>query len=118
MQKKLLTAIGTFFFLQVIVAQSRFHVLVLFENGGHHLEFTNAAQPWLNKLAADSNFTIDYIQNSDSINVPFLAKYQLFIQLDYPPYGWTTAAALHSRITSKGAGALDRVASCHTAGRI
>ena len=25
--------------------------------------------------------------------MPFLAKYQLFIQLDYPPYGWTTAAA-------------------------
>ena len=93
MQKKLLTAIGTFFFLQAIVAQSRFHVLVLFENGGHHLEFTNAAQPWLNKLATDSNFTIDYIQKTDSINVPFLAKYQLVIQLDYPPYGWTTVAA-------------------------
>ena len=65
---------------------------MLFENGGHHLEFTNAAQPWLNKLAADSNFTIDYIKKTDSINEVFLAKYQLFIQLDYPPYGWTTAA--------------------------
>jgi type 1 glutamine amidotransferase len=93
MHKKLLTALGTFFFLQAIVAQSRFHVLVLFENGGHHLGFTNAAQPWLNKLASDSNFTVDYITKTDSINVPFLAKYQLFIQLDYPPYGWTTAAA-------------------------
>jgi type 1 glutamine amidotransferase len=65
---------------------------VLFENGGHHLEFTNAAQPWLNKLAADSNFSITYIQKTDSINEVFLSKYQLFIQLDYPPYGWTTAA--------------------------
>src|SRR5580765_4442098 len=92
MQKKLLTAIGTFFFLQAIIAQPRFHVLVLFENGGHHLEFTNAAQPWLNKLAADSNFIITYIQKTDSINEVFLAKYQLFIQLDYPPYGWTVAA--------------------------
>ncbi|HEY2721761.1 MAG TPA: ThuA domain-containing protein [Chitinophagaceae bacterium] len=92
MQKKLLAAMGAFFFLQAIAAQPRFHVLVLFENGGHHLEFTNAAQPWLNKLAADSNFTIDYIKNTDSVNVPFLAKYQLFLQLDYPPYGWTTSA--------------------------
>jgi type 1 glutamine amidotransferase len=43
-------------------------------------------------LAADSNFTIDYILKTDSINEAFLAKYQLFIHLDYPPYGWTSAA--------------------------
>ncbi|MEI9908315.1 MAG: hypothetical protein WDO71_00785 [Bacteroidota bacterium] len=84
MQKKLFTVVSAFFFLSAVVAQPRFHALALFENGGHHLEFTNAAQPWLNKLAADSNFTIDYIQKTDSINESFLAKYQLFIQLDYP----------------------------------
>jgi type 1 glutamine amidotransferase len=92
MQKKLFTAIFFFFILTSVVAQPRFHALVLFENAGHHLEFTNAAQPWLNKLAADSNFTIDYIQKTDSINEAFLANYQLFIQLDFPPYGWTPAA--------------------------
>jgi len=90
--KKLVTAIGFFFLLSAVVAQPRFHALVLFENGGHHLEFTNAAQPWLNKLATDSNFTIDYIKKADSINEVFFAKYQLFIQLDYPPYGWPPAA--------------------------
>jgi len=68
-------AIGFFFLISTGVAQPRFHALVLFENGGHHLEFTNAAQPWLNKLAADSNFTIDYIKKTDSINEAFLAKY-------------------------------------------
>src|SRR5437667_2832780 len=92
MQKKLFTTFCLFFFLTTTIAQPRFHALVLFENGGHHLAFTNAAQPWLNKLAADSNFTIYYIQKTDSINEVFLAKYLLFIQLDYPPYGWTTAA--------------------------
>lgn len=93
MKKILVEAICSLCLLQALAAQPRFHALVLFENGGHHLAFTNAAQPWLNKLAADSNFTVDYINKTDSINAPFLAKYQLFLQLDYPPYGWTTAAA-------------------------
>jgi uncharacterized protein len=105
MQKKLFAVIFFFSFLQLAVAQPRFNVLVLFENGGHHLEFTNAAQPWLNKLAADSNFTITYIQKTDSINEGFLAKYQLIIQLDYPPYGWTTAAmAAFEDYINKGKG--------------
>jgi hypothetical protein len=93
MQKKLFIAVIVFLFLRSASAQPRFHALVLFEHGGHHLEFTNAAQPWLNKLAADSNFTIDYITKTDSVNEAFLSKYQLIIQLDYPPYGWTTDAA-------------------------
>ncbi|HVS94569.1 MAG TPA: ThuA domain-containing protein [Mucilaginibacter sp.] len=83
-----------FVFLQAFVQQStpRFHVIALYENGGHHVEYSKAARIWLNKLAADSNFSIDYIQNTDQINNEFLHKYQLFIQLDYPPYGWKPAA--------------------------
>jgi type 1 glutamine amidotransferase len=87
------------------MAQPRFRALVLFENGGHHLAFTNAAQPWLNKLAADSNFVIDYITKTDTINSSFLANYQLFIQLDYPPYGWkASAAAAFEDYIKKGKG--------------
>lgn len=70
----------------------RFHVLALAEPGGHHIQYTRAAKIWLNKLAADSGFQIDYIQNTDSIDVAFLQKYQLFIQLDYPPYAWKDKA--------------------------
>jgi type 1 glutamine amidotransferase len=66
----------------------KFKVIALFENGGHHIQYSKAAEIWLNKLAADSNFSIDYIQNTDSIDDNFLSKYNLFIQLDYPPYGW------------------------------
>jgi len=69
--------------------KSKFKALVLYENGGHHLEFTKAAKPWLDKLAIDSSFTIDYIENTKTINDKFLSQYQLFIQLDYPPYTWS-----------------------------
>ncbi|HEY4324456.1 MAG TPA: ThuA domain-containing protein [Mucilaginibacter sp.] len=70
----------------------RFHVVALYENGGHHIDYSKAAKVWLDKLAADSNFSIDYIQNTDLIDSAFLTKYQLFIQLDYPPYGWKEKA--------------------------
>lgn len=69
--------------------KSRFRALVLYENGGHHLAFSNAAKPWLNKLAIDSSFTIDYIENTKTINDALLKQYQVFIQLDYPPYTWS-----------------------------
>ena len=43
----------------------RFRVLVLFENGGHHIEYSKRAMLWLNKLATDSNFRIDYVTNTE-----------------------------------------------------
>ncbi len=67
----------------------RFKVLAIGENGGHHILHTKAARVWLDKLAADSNFTIDYLSNSKPITKSFLAEYQLFIQIDYPPYNWS-----------------------------
>jgi uncharacterized protein len=70
----------------------RFKVIALYENGGHHIEYSKVAKVWLDKLAADSNFTIDYIHDTDTIDDAFLAKYQLFIQLDYPPYAWKDKA--------------------------
>jgi type 1 glutamine amidotransferase len=70
----------------------RFKVIALYENGGHHVEYSKAAKIWLDKLAIDSNFSIDYIQNTDQINDAFLSRYQLFIQLDYAPYAWKPAA--------------------------
>jgi len=70
----------------------RFKAIALYENGGHHILYSEAARPWLDKLAADSNFSIDYIQNTDSIDDNFLSHYQLFIQLDFPPYAWKDKA--------------------------
>ncbi len=76
-------------FSQQSSKQGRFKVLALAENGGHHIRYTQAAKVWLNKLAADSSFTVDYIQSSVPITEKFLSQYQLFIQLDFPPYTWS-----------------------------
>jgi hypothetical protein len=65
-----------------------FKVLVLSENGGHHILYSKTAKIWLDKLAQDSNFSIEYIQNTVKIDEEFLDKFQVFIQLDFPPYGW------------------------------
>jgi uncharacterized protein len=77
---------------QIVAGAARFRVLVLAENGGHHIEYSKVARPWLDKLAADSNFLIDNIITTDNIDDEYLKKYQLFIQLDYPPYGWKDRA--------------------------
>lgn len=72
----------------------RFKALALFENGGHHLQYSIAAKRWLNALAADSSFSVDFINNTDPIDSNYLKKYQLFIQLDYPPYAWKERAVI------------------------
>ena len=93
--KKLFLLVVAILFACPLFAQSkssRFHVIALYENGGHHIEYSKAARVWLDKLAADSNFSIDYIQTTDKINDEFLSRYQLFIQIDYPPYAWKPGA--------------------------
>jgi uncharacterized protein len=67
---------------------AKMRVLAIYENGGHHVAYSAAAKKWLNQLAADSGFTIDYIQDAHVITDSLLNNYNLFIQLDYPPYGW------------------------------
>ncbi|WP_162852803.1 ThuA domain-containing protein [Dinghuibacter silviterrae] len=70
----------------------RFRVLALYENGGHHVAFSARARTWLDQLALDSNFAIDYIQNTDKIDEAYLSNYQLILQLDYAPYAWKDKA--------------------------
>lgn len=92
MKKIILILICLYGFFAARAQAPRFKVLALYENGGHHIEYSKVARVWLDKLAADSNFTIDYIQNTDKIDEAFLSNYQLFIQLDYPPYAWKEKA--------------------------
>ncbi|RFM25653.1 ThuA domain-containing protein [Deminuibacter soli] len=83
----------TCFFACTVTAQKpRFRALAIAENGGHHVAFSAAARVWLNQLAKDSSFAIDFIQKPDVIDSAYLSKYQLFIQLDYAPYGWPPKA--------------------------
>ena len=60
----------------------------------------------MDALAGTSGFAIDYILNTETIEDSFLSQYALFIQLDYPPYGWTdtAVAAFESYITNGKSG--------------
>jgi hypothetical protein len=70
----------------------KFHVIALAEPNSIHRPFVNAAKTWLGRESMSENFAVDYIANTEPIDDAFLAQYQLFIQLDYPPYGWTAKA--------------------------
>ncbi|MBE9464388.1 ThuA domain-containing protein [Dyadobacter subterraneus] len=98
----------TVFFSLKSVAQTKpaaFKVLAIAENGGHHIAYSKGAKIWLDKLAKEKNFSIDYIQNTEKINEEYLSHYQLFIQLDFPPYAWTpTAAAAFEKYINEGKG--------------
>lgn len=78
--------------LRAQVPHPKFRVIVLAEKGGIHKPYVDAAKIWLAQEAIRDNFAVDYIQNTDPINDKFLSHYQLFIQLNYPPYGWTPVA--------------------------
>jgi len=71
----------------------KFRIVAIAEPGnGQHQQFVEAAKIVLQQMAAENNFAVDYIPNTDPINDAFLAKYRLFIQLNYPPYRWTPVA--------------------------
>ncbi|MGC2161736.1 MAG: ThuA domain-containing protein [Silvibacterium sp.] len=78
--------------LRAQVPHPRFRIIALAEKGGIHEPYVDAAKIWLAKEAVRDDFAIDYIQNTDKINDAFLSHYQLFIQLNYPPYEWTPVA--------------------------
>lgn len=83
----------------------KFRVIALAERGGLHQPFVDAAKLWLNQLAKDSGFAVDYIENTAKINEAFLSQYKVFIQLNYPPYAWTdTAAAAFKKFIDEGKG--------------
>lgn len=88
------------------VRKPQFRVVAIAEkDGGVHAPFVAEAKKWLAQLSVEHNFSIDYIENTEPISDAFLAKYQLFIQLNYPPYMWTDRAkeAFRKYIT-EGAG--------------
>jgi uncharacterized protein len=84
---------------------ARFKVIALAEAGGVHRPFVDAAKVWLRKQSVDNNFSVDYIEDTSKIDDAFLSQYRVFIQLNYPPYGWTPkAAAAFTRYIEEGHG--------------
>ena len=93
---------------RVLSAQNRlpkFRVIAIAEKGGIHKPFVDAAKAWLQQEAAADGFSIDYIEDTQKIDDAFLSQYQLFIQLNYPPYAWTpTAVAAFEKYIEQGKG--------------
>ena len=86
-------------------SSAKFNVIALAEQRSIHRPFVDAAKVWLQKQATANDFSIDYIENTDKIDDAFLSHYQLFIQLDYPPYGWTPrAVAAFTKYIEEGRG--------------
>jgi type 1 glutamine amidotransferase len=69
-----------------------FRALVLTERGGIHEPYVVAGLAWLDSLSAVHHFTFDVVNDTEKINDAYLAQYQVFIQLNYPPYTWTETA--------------------------
>lgn len=89
----------------LIAAPLRLRVLAIAESGGIHKPFVDAAKIWLASESQKQHFAIDYIENTNPVNDEFLSRYSLFIQLNYPPYGWTpVAAAAFERYINQGKG--------------
>ncbi len=108
LKRALLFLIATLCISAVAAPQTntpRFRVVAIAEHGGIHQPFVDAAKIWLGKLASENNFTVDYIEDTEKIDDAFLAKYNLFIQLNYPPYNWTdTAKAAFIKYIEQGKG--------------
>ena len=83
----------------------KFRMLVLAEHDKNHTPYVEAAKPWLDKLAAEKDFVVDYFDNPKLINDGFLSKYKVIFQMNYPPYMWSdTAKAAFERYIEQGKG--------------
>jgi type 1 glutamine amidotransferase len=71
---------------------NRFRALVLAERGDQHEAYVAAALEWLKGTATRDHFAMDVVENPDRFNPAFLARYQVVIQLNYPPYRWSDEA--------------------------
>jgi uncharacterized protein len=85
--------------------RTAFHVLVLAERGGIHEGFVVAALEWLNQFSIEQDFDFQVINRTDSISSAFLSHYQVFIQLNFPPYMWSeTSKAAFEKFVEEGRG--------------
>ena len=67
-------------------------VLVLAERGGLHEGFTKAGLDWLESQKERFKMELTVLNSAREIPEGELMKYQLVLQLNYPPYAWSEAA--------------------------
>ncbi|MBI1178778.1 ThuA domain-containing protein [bacterium] len=70
----------------------KFRALVLAERGDQHEAFVKAALEWMKTTAEKEHFAYDVFESPGGFDKAKLAKYQVFIQLNYPPYRWSDEA--------------------------
>ena len=78
----------------------RFKVLVIAEridpksaDGNEiHRPYVEAAERWLAKLAADSNFTVSYLESPNTISDTMLGTVDVIWQMNYTPFRWNATA--------------------------
>ncbi|HZY81539.1 MAG TPA: ThuA domain-containing protein [Cyclobacteriaceae bacterium] len=91
--------------LATIASAQKFRMLVLAERDKNHTPYVEAAKPWLDKLAAENDFAVDYFEHPDKVNDEFLSKYKMIFQMNYPPYMWSdTAKAAFEKYIDEGRG--------------
>jgi len=92
----------------------RFNVLVIAElrdptnpDGNEiHRPYVEAAKTWLDRLAADSNFTVSYLETPDAITDSTLEKVDVIWQMNFTPFRWSaTAKAALEKYLDGGRGA-------------
>lgn len=98
MKKRIITKIAALLAVIAMPAlmsctqKTGYNILVITERGGQHESFAAAALDWLDNFAAENGAHVTVINNAEPINEAYLKNYNLFIQLDYPPYTWPDAA--------------------------
>lgn len=79
--------------LCALASCAKTEVLVLTERGGQHGGFTDAGLAWLERTGEELDFNITEINSTEPVTSEFLDRFDLIIQLDFPPYTWTDEAA-------------------------
>ena len=81
-------------------APPRFNVVVIAElrdpnnlaGDEIHRPYVEAARAWLDRLAADSNFTVSYLESPNTITDSVLERVDVVWQMNYTPFRWNAAA--------------------------
>jgi type 1 glutamine amidotransferase len=66
-------------------------VLVVASSDRDHAAMIAQAQPFLEALAAENRFTLDFTKDAGQINETNLARYQVFVQLQLAPFNMPPA---------------------------
>jgi uncharacterized protein len=88
-------------------AAPRFKAVVIaeFSTADQHYQTVVAAKTWCAKLATDSNIVVDFVVDPNSFTDAYLANYKVVIQLNYPPFAWSsTAQAAFQKYIEQGTG--------------